>query len=205
MKKSIIVVICLLSALPLQAWRESWESIRESTSSISSIRARFVQIRKSPLLSRDVIMKGTFYYRSPGSLRWEYLSPVREVLILSEGRLTHFREQDGEFLPVESTSHHGIERVLSDVLEWMKGNFRENPHFQASLEGDTITLRASSPRVRRFIEKILLTLSPRKGIISGIMIMEKEGSGTTIRFSSVELNVSLKDTLFTKPDIPETR
>jgi outer membrane lipoprotein-sorting protein len=201
MKRFVVICICLLPALPLQAWRQSWESIRESTSSISSIRANFVQIRRSPLLSRDVVMKGTFYYRGPGSLRWEYRSPVREVLLLREGRLTHFREQDGKLLTVESSSRYGIERVLSDVLQWMKGNFRENPHFRASLEGDTITLKASSPRVRRFMEKITLTLSSREGVISRIRILEKEGSSTTIRFTSVELNLPLDDRVFTDPEL----
>jgi outer membrane lipoprotein-sorting protein len=51
------------------------------------------------------------------------------------------------------------------------------------------------------MEKITLTLSSREGVISRIRILEKEGSSTTIRFTSVELNLPLDDRVFTDPEL----
>lgn len=79
-----------LLALLCIGWADSWEQIKSTAGSITSVQAEFVQEKHLPILARPLTSKGVFYYQPPRSLRWEYRSPIQSIVAMSDGRAKRF-------------------------------------------------------------------------------------------------------------------
>ncbi len=181
-------------------WGESWESIREAASAVRSVRAEFVQEKRLPLLSRPLRSEGTFCFRRPGAIRWEYRSPVRSVL-LSDGRtVRRFLRQGEAWVPEAGAGTEALGVVLDEIARWLSGRFEESDAFAPTLHAGaptTIELRPREEELARFVTRIVVTLGETPGTVAAIEIFEGESGSTRIRFQGMELDVELDDALFT--------
>jgi len=58
---------------------------QEASRNIRSVKADFLQKRTLQILTRPLLSEGKLFFYTPDSLRWEYLSPLRSVM-LPEGK-----------------------------------------------------------------------------------------------------------------------
>ncbi|MEI6609713.1 MAG: outer membrane lipoprotein carrier protein LolA, partial [Deltaproteobacteria bacterium] len=84
---SFYIIVCslLMLSLPLAAFADSFEQLRRESANIQTIQARFVQKKFMKILVKPLISEGRFYYVAPDSFRWEYLKPLRSVVIADQG------------------------------------------------------------------------------------------------------------------------
>ncbi len=67
-------------------WKEYSKGIREH-----KIGKRLISRRKSTWRSdKTLVSKGRFYFQAPDSVRWEYIAPVRSVLLMRRGILNAY-------------------------------------------------------------------------------------------------------------------
>ena len=71
-------------------WADSWEQLGTTAGAITSVQAEFVQEKHLPILAKPLVSKGVFYYQVPGSMRWEYQSPLRSILTAHDGHVRRF-------------------------------------------------------------------------------------------------------------------
>ncbi len=179
------------------AWAGDWERIRDQTRDIQTISAHFVQEKHLEILIKPLISKGVFYFEAPGSLRWEYFSPIKSILLMHDGKIRRFIGNENGFKEDRSPGLQAMEMVLQEIALWLKGQFSDNPNYTASLEGNNKIIM--TPRNKAFaeiIQKIEILLSDRPGVIESVTIYEGENSFTQIRFQDVKINQGLADTLF---------
>jgi hypothetical protein len=87
--------------------------------------------------------------------------------------------------------------VLDQITAWLSGSFDDNPQFQAVLSpGRTIVLTPREPALAGIIEKIVLELSDRPGVIDHVKIYEGEDSYTRLSFKDVRLNDTIDAAVF---------
>lgn len=189
--------LLILSAFLCLGWAQSWDAIRQSAGKLTSIQAEFVQEKHMAILARPLISKGRFSYQAPGSLRWEYDTPVRSILLVDDNRMKRYIQQNSTL--VEDTGGHlqSMQIVLQEIGNWLNGRFEENPLFSASLEpGRKIVLIPKEKAFAAFIEKIELLLSDQVGIIQAVVIYEGKDSYTKLLFENVIPNRKIAAAFF---------
>ena len=192
-------VLFLLTAFLCIGWADTWEGIKDAASTITSVRAEFVQEKHMKILAKPLVSKGIFYFQAPNSLRWEYRSPVQSILLMHDGRTKRYLRRNGAIIEDAGAHLQSMQLVLQDITQWLNGRFEENPAFSASLEsGRKIVLRPKEKSLATIIQRIELILSDRPGIIKAVMIYEGENSYTRFEFKNAILNQPLQDSIFRK-------
>ena len=195
----LIKALFLLTAFMCIGWADTWEGIKKTASTVTSVRAEFVQEKHMEILARPLVSKGIFYFKAPNSLRWEYRSPVQSILLMHDGRTKRYLKRNGAIIEDEGAHLQSMQVVLQDITQWLSGRFEENPAFSASLEpGRKIVLRPKEKSLATMIQRIELILSDRPGIISAVMIYEGKKSYTRFEFKNAVLNQPLQDSIFRK-------
>jgi outer membrane lipoprotein-sorting protein len=189
----------LLSAFLCLGWTDTWEGIKKAASTITSVRAEFVQEKHMKILARPLVSTGVFYFQAPDSLRWEYRTPVQSILLMHNGTTKRYLKRNGGITEDAGVHLQSMQVVLQNIAQWLNGRFEENPAFSASLEPDRkIVLRPKEKSLAVMIQRIELVLSDRPGIIAAVMIYEGENSYTRFEFKNVILNQPLQDSIFRK-------
>ncbi|MCF8128277.1 MAG: outer membrane lipoprotein carrier protein LolA, partial [Deltaproteobacteria bacterium] len=153
---------------------DEWDRIRKEAGDIQTINAQFIQEKHLEILIKPLISKGAFYFRASGStgsgsLRWEYFSPIRSILLMHDGKVRRFIENENGFKEDASPGLQAMEMVLQEITLWLKGEFSENPNYHASLEGDhKIVMVPVNKAFSKIIQRIEILLSDRPGVIDTV-------------------------------------
>ena len=195
-KWMVMCIAFFFTAVPL-AWGGDWDRIREKAVDIQTISARFIQEKHLEILIKPLVSKGAFHFRAPGSLRWEYTSPIQSILLMHDGKVRRFMGSESGFKEDAGPGLQGMEMVLKEITRWLKGEFSDNPDYHSSLEGDNkIVMVPKNKAFAKIIQKIEILLSDQPGVIETVTIYEGKSSFTKIRFRDVDINGELADTLF---------
>lgn len=195
---SIFSLALLVAAAWLSiGWADTWEAIRGATGTIQTIRADFVQERHMKILSRPLVSRGVFLYQAPNSLRWEYTSPVRSILLMHNGVVRRYTETDKGLVQESGMDAKGIEIILQKIALWLGGRFSDDPAFAATLKpGRKIVLTPREAGFSKMIHHIDLSLSDTPGIIKSVSIYEGPDSYTRLVFANTVINEQIEEVLF---------
>jgi len=178
-----------------------WAALEEAFGDIQSVKAEFLQKRHLRILTGPLLSEGRFFFHASGSLRWEYLRPIRSVM-LQKGevvRLFHFSE--GAWKPEMTRAVEARRMVLAEISQWLQGRFDESQAFRHAYSAGPPgrILLTPGEGISRFIDRIEIVLSERPGVIDRVEIAEPGDSRTVIEFRNVEINSSLLPEIFDTP------
>lgn len=173
--------------------------LQKTYEGVSDIKATFHQETASSTLKEVQHSEGVVYFKKPGMMRWEYKTPVKD-LIVSDGNTLWIYQPDLRQVMVGRVEGQGlVKNLLAGV-----GNLKEE--FDITLEGD------KSPDTSGKGDSYILRLHPRipQPNIKGLqMIVDKKtflvakviaydpfGNVTTVSFKRVKTNQSLSPKLF---------
>ena len=192
----VLILLCML----LMGWADNWDQIRLQSEKITSISARFTQIKEMRILAKPLISEGRFYFNSPDSVRWEYMTPVRSILLLHKGDIHRYVKGEKGFIEDISVKMPGMKVVFQEITAWSKGRFDQNKSFTATLKPGKAAMIILTPKekgVADMIKRIEITLSAEKaGAIKTIQIIEDEKSSTWLEFKDIEMNKGIDESLF---------
>ena len=189
-----LVIISLTSAAA-----DNFDQLRKDAANIKTIKAHFVQKKSMKILSRPLISEGLFYYVAPDSFRWEYLKPLRSIVIAYKGDTKRYIASGGKMIEDKTGGVQAMKIVLSEVAGWMSGKFDQNPSFAATLKEGAyteITLTPVEKNMAGMIEKIKITLSKKETAVKSVKIIESANAFTQIDFSDVQINKAISDKIF---------
>ncbi len=194
---TLTIFAIVLAGFLFMGWADSWEQLREQAGQVETIRADFIQEKHLRILTKPLVSKGIFYYQAPRSLRWEYKSPVRSILLMHQGKIRRYIEGSNGLTEDSGAGLQAMQSVLQEITMWLKGDFGSNPMFSASLKREgKIVLTPTEKAFASIIKRIELVLSDRPGVIKSVTIYEGKDSFTKIEFQNVRVNDPLKDSLF---------
>ena len=187
----------VMAACLCLGWADSWDSIRAAAGKIDSIRADFVQEKHLPILAAPLVSNGRLLYQRPDSLRWEYISPVKNILLMHDGTARRFVQSDQGLVEDASVHMQAMQFVMPEISGWLGGRFEDNPLFDASLEGaNKILLTPKDAGMARFIQRIELLMSDRPGVIEEVLIFESDEAFTRMVFVNTQVNPVIDDRVF---------
>ncbi|MCX5829340.1 MAG: outer membrane lipoprotein carrier protein LolA [Deltaproteobacteria bacterium] len=200
LKKYCFVISVLLSCVVLLGWADSWEGIQKESAKIKSVKAQFIQSKHMKILARPLISKGRFYFQSPDSVRWEYVSPVKSVLLMNGDGIRRYTQGSRGLTEDKTGSLQSMQVVLKEIGQWSNGQFTTNEHFTAVLKKGKEPMIIMTPREKglsAMISRIVITLSSdRPGILKSVKIFENEGNYTLFEFNDVQVNEKIAESLF---------
>jgi outer membrane lipoprotein-sorting protein len=203
MKRFILlnVLITLVVFFPEIVPAEDLTFLKEAFRNIRSVKAEFLQKRSLQILTKPLLSEGKFFFYIPDSLRWEYLSPLRSVMLQKGNNIQIYNFSDGIWKPEMAQAVESRRMVLAEISHWFQGRFDESKafkHFYSPGPPERVTL-VSREGINKFINKIEIVLSVRPGVIDRVDIEEPGGSRTSIEFKNVEINSSFSSRVFEKP------
>ena len=189
----------LITACLSIAWANTWDGLKTAANKVTSVSAEFTQEKHMKILSRPLVSKGVFHFQAPESLRWEYRSPFRSIMLLHQGKTKRYIHVNQGFIEDSGAGLQSMQTILPQITQWLSGRFDKNPAFTATLEaGQKIVLVPRKQSLAVMIQRIELVLAKRPGIIKSVMIYESQDSFTKLIFHNVILNEPIEDTVFRK-------
>jgi len=199
-KKYVSLIGILCTCAVMLGWANTWEDIQRESAKIQSVSAQFSQKKHMQILTKPLVSKGRFYFQAPDSVRWEYSSPIKSVLIMQKGSIKRYTQGSRGLVEDASGSLESMQIVLQEIGRWTRGQFTENEHFSATLKGGKsprIILTPKEKGLSAMISRIVITLSPdRPGVIKSVKILENEANYTLFEFTDVQINGKISEKLF---------
>jgi outer membrane lipoprotein-sorting protein len=195
----VVVATVLLSAAAVPA--QDWTSLREASKNIRSVKAEFLQKRYLQILTKPLLSEGKLFLYAPDFLRWEYLSPLRSVMLQKGNTIQVYNFSEGMWKPEMTQAVESRRMVLEEISRWFQGRFDESKTFKHLYSPGPPARIILVPRegINRFIQRIEIVPSVRPGVIDRVEIEEPGGSRTSIEFKNVEINSSISPGVFEKP------
>ncbi len=196
---SVLIAIIILS--PYMAPAQDWNSLKEASRNIRSVKAEFLQKRSLPILTKPLVSEGKLFYSVPDSLRWEYTSPLRSVMLRKGNKIQIYNFSDGVWKPEMAQAVESRRMVLTEISHWFQGRFDESTAFKQSYSPGSPerVILVSKEGIEKFISRIEIVLSTKPGVIDRVEIEEPERSCTSIVFKNVEINSKIPPEIFEKP------
>lgn len=200
-RHTLICLVLLAGTLFCLGWADTWDGIRRAAGSVTSVQTTFTQVKHLPILARPLISRGRLDYQRPGSLRWEYLTPIHSILIMHDGRVRRFTEDTRThvFREESGAGLDAMQVVFEEISQWLAGRFEDNPMFDARLQPPhSIILTPKQPAFAKVLQRIELVLGERPGVIRQVRIVEGENAYTELNFSGTVLNQPIDAERFQK-------
>lgn len=192
---TLFLVIILAPGLTVFAQNVDSAPVR-----LRSVQADFIQEKEMVILARPLVSTGIFLFQAPGSLRWEYLTPIHTVLLLHDGKIRKFINRDGGFVEEPSMGLDAMQVVLQEISGWLDGDIQDTPTFLTKRqEGGRIVLTPRNPLLAKIISSIELQLLGSTGLMESVIIHEGPNSLTRMVFSNGKVNVPVAADRFSKP------
>lgn len=172
---------------------------------LRTLQARFVQRKESAFLLEPEASHGTFYYRAPDDLRWDYEPPTNVVVLVGpEEMVTWYRDLDRVERVRVGRQRDQVLRFLGagasfDTLRryfTVRATFPEDPG-----EPYLLHLEPESSRVARRIASLSLRLDRELFIPVFVRFVEPGGDVTELTFDDLRVNGEIPDDRF-ELDLP---
>ena len=203
MKRFFFITVLITTGLFFAeiASAQDWASLKETFRNIRSVKAEFLQKRYLKILTKPLLSEGKLFFYIPNSLRWEYLTPLRSVMLQKGSTVQIYNFFEGEWKPEMRESVEATRMVLAEISQWFQGRFDESKAFKQLYSPGPPARVTMLPGegVNRFIQRIEIVLSVKPGVIDRVEIEEPGGSRTSIEFRNVEINSSFSSEVFEKP------
>ncbi|HLK54511.1 MAG TPA: outer membrane lipoprotein carrier protein LolA [Candidatus Angelobacter sp.] len=194
-------LLLMLPGIPVESQqtgvRSQAQAVDEHYNQLKTFKAAFTEIYQGDGISRTE--SGTLWLKKPGRMRWEYHAP-REKLFLIDSQNAYFYvtgDPQAKKTPVKN---------LDDVrspLRYLLGKTKLEKELEGlSLAPDLtpiqpgdIVLRGVPKTLKDRVSEVVLEISPEHQI-RRILIHGVDSTTTDFRFSQIEENVPVQDSLF---------
>lgn len=167
---------------------------------VESVQADFTQEKQLAILARPILSTGRFVFQAPHSLRWEYFSPIRTVLLMYDGRIRKYIQHDDTFVEEQGMGVDSMQIVLQEITGWLDGEITDTPTFRVHVkENNRIILTPKETALAKIISSIELELLGNSGLMKSVTLHEGKDSLTRMVFSEGVLNEIIPPARFTEP------
>lgn len=166
---------------------------------LRSVQADFIQEKHLKILARPIVSTGSFTFQAPQSLRWEYRTPIRSILLMHGGKVRKFVEREGVLAEDKGMRLDAMQVVLAEISNWLDGRFTDNAMFTVSFpKKQTILLTPKEQGLAALISSIELKLGEQAGLLDKVIIFEGPDAFTSLTFSNRIINKEIPAAVFTQ-------
>ncbi|HEY2498974.1 MAG TPA: outer membrane lipoprotein carrier protein LolA [Candidatus Angelobacter sp.] len=172
-------------------------AVDEHYNHLKTFKASFTEIFQGDGISRTE--SGTLWLKKPGRMRWEYRVP-RDKLFLIDSQNAYFYvtgDRQARKTPVKNLDD------IRSPMRYLLGKTKLEKEFDGlslapdltPIEAGDVVLRGVPKTMKDRVSEVVLEVSPSHQI-RRIVIHGLDGTTTDFRFSQIEENVPVQDSLF---------
>lgn len=198
MKSSLVfiwLIIIMVSPRPIQSQdgvRQVFEKkLLASAEMMHSLTGEFKQIKSLDFMDETIISYGHFEYRNDSYILWQYESPYKYSIEISDGKLIMNDGRNHNEIDMNSTKSF---RSMNDLFfKSFKGDVLESEdefELEISETKDTYQVRLL-PRhegMASFVNEIYLIFSKATMLVSSLSLIESSGDRTELIFTNHKVN-----------------
>jgi len=183
---------------------ENIQSVYETT---RDLQADFHQVTRFEGFETVVASSGKLYIKKPGRLRWDYVEPNRNEVVVSQDRIWLFTPELKQVIisPFALLSDSqmplhflmGVGRLDQDFeIKWADPPEADKDAAGTTTGQERLILTLLPKDKKAGLDKIRMEVHPKQYFITQLDLFESNGNTSRFTFSRIETNVGLKDKLF---------
>lgn len=169
------------------------------TNSLKTIESDFVQEKNMAMLEEKIISRGTFCFKKPGMIRWQYNEPYKYLVIINNNKVLIKDENKTNKFDMKSNK---VFRKVNELLtDCMQGTVlsKRTEYIVSFYENESffiVKLLPLSKNMKEFIGNILIYFDRKDFSVSKIDMVEPSGDNTLISFKNKKINQPVADEKF---------
>jgi len=197
---------------PSDAFQRQLEAIDQRAGNIKDLTADFVQEKRSPLLRKPMVSRGTVRAKGAAAL-WETTEPepTRMSLDPQSLRIYYPNQKTVEEYPMRGQLGMMASSPLPR-LEAIRQSFNLLPDDGAGLpkiEGVPnlvpVRMTAKEPELAKYVDHVRVLLDADRGVVLAFEMVDPDGEQTVIRFSNVRVDTGVTDDAMQLNPAPGTK
>lgn len=176
------------------------QSVYETT---QDLKADFHQVTRFEGFEAVVASSGKLYIKKPGRLRWDYVSPNQNQVVVNQDRIYLFTPELKQVI-ISPFAHISDSQI---PLHFLMGVGRLDQDFEVrwaepkdaagtATGPERLVLMLLPKDSKAGLEKIRMEVNPKRYLITQLDLFENNGNTSSFTFSRIETNMGLKDKLF---------
>jgi outer membrane lipoprotein-sorting protein len=181
--------------------------LRESRASYHAFATRFVQRKHLAILDVDLQSEGMIFFRRPGSVRYEILSPVRSLMTYDGKKVQCYTFTEGAWKQLNNPAATAIGQVLRQIGRWIQGDFdTDRKMFDIDVapsdnDAGCIRLTPRNKALTKYIQRVEIYVEKAPDYrVTRVIIRESEVDFTDMRFRQELRNPSIPEGAFSSPE-----
>jgi len=170
----------------------------EANQSMQSFESDFRQSKELSFMNKPLTSTGKFYYQKNDRLRWEYIDPIKYVMLIN-GEQVRIKE-DGKVKNYSSAVNEIFKTVKEVILGCISGDILQNPDYKTSyLESENlyqVKLIPVKKDLQGFMKEVNVFIDKKQKRLSHLVLMDGSGDLTTIEFTTPKVNQELPKGIF---------
>lgn len=208
LKYNILALALLLFCSPGFAQRKALAAtesaavkakVTASTQSLESLQSDFTQTKKLSYMDEAIRSTGKLYFKAPGKIRWEYLSPTNYAVIF-DGQTMH-TIAGGRTKSTNLAANRrmqGLNDLLAGSLQG--GDMLDENRFDITYYRDktdyVAILIPKDKGLSRHIRQVELTFNGTSLLLTQVTLTDPAGDSTQLAFANQRKDVPIADTIF---------
>ncbi len=181
--------------------------LRESRAPYHTFATRFVQRKHLAILDVDLQSEGMIFFRRPGSVRYEILTPVRSLMTYDGKKVQCYTFTEGAWKLLNNPAATAIGQVLRQIGRWIQGDFDSDRKMfdidvvPSDKVAGCIRLTPRHEALAKYIQRVEIYVEKAPDYrVTRVIIRESEADLTDMRFRQELRNPSLPEGTFSAPE-----
>ncbi len=187
------------SFIPVKDTLSFLRSTETYTKKLSSISCEFIQEKKMKMLREVSVSEGIFLFSRGDKVRWEYTSPFSYIVVISNGKMTVRDERKTRTYDMTGNRafaelNYRLAGLIDGSLIGQHDEFRQS-YFENNYLYK-VKLEPRSEKMRRTFREMTVYLEKKDLSVQRIVMTEKNGDRTDLRFIKKTINQPIADEKF---------
>jgi outer membrane lipoprotein-sorting protein len=175
----------------VEAFKNKLSSMSGSTSAIV---CNFVQEKYLAVFSDKIISKGQFYFKKENNIRWEYITPYKYLIIISNDQLFIREEKNQKQYDLQSSKM--LQEMSRFITSCIQGEILKNDkeyaveYFETS-KNYFVKLVPRSEKMKQMLNELNIWFDKSDLTVSSLKMVESGKDYTRIDFINKELNTEI--------------
>jgi outer membrane lipoprotein-sorting protein len=175
------------------------QKMETASKQINSMEADFTQDKYLSVMSENIITKGHFMFRKTNMLRWEYIDPLKYLIVINKDKM--FIKDKGKVNKYDMNSNKMFKSINEMMVSTVDGNLLKSKNYKTAFyEGDKYYLLEMSPQqkgAKDFLKVIQLYINKTDYSVEKVKMIEPGDDYTMIEFTGRKTNQPIADEKFT--------
>ena len=171
--------------------------LNEKLKSVSSISCRFIETINSSMYNSPKKNEGKIYYKEINKIRWEYLSPKKEIILINDD---HIKIKRNDKIIQTKPNIRTFKKLQLLIIELLNGDFIKKKNYVKIYYENKLfyKIRITNDKLSKYISYIEILFNKKNLQTNNIKIIQTNNDQIEYRLSTIIINKGISNANFTK-------